>query len=134
MSDGNSAREQKHLTAVIRKAAKTTLVSHNIRIDGRRTSVRLEPDMWRAFLEIAERERRSVDDIATDIARLKKPDTSLTAGLRVFIMAYFRDAATEEGHQQAGHGLEEGNMEWTGEERFLKARLALIHDGLSACA
>ncbi|MEE8123006.1 MAG: hypothetical protein V3T93_02770, partial [Alphaproteobacteria bacterium] len=34
----------------------------------------------------------------------RRHGSSLTAALRVFIMLYFRTAATEEGHAEAGHG------------------------------
>jgi hypothetical protein len=34
----------------------------------------------------------------------KAENTSLTAAIRVFLMLYFRSAATEDGHMEAGHG------------------------------
>jgi hypothetical protein len=43
-------------------------------------------------------------DIATAVSARKAPNTSLTAAIRVFVMAYFRAASTEEGHNRAGHG------------------------------
>lgn len=83
---------------------RTTLVSRNIVVNGRRTSVRLENDMWVALMDIAARESRSINDLATLVEQAKKTETSLTAALRVFIMGYFRAAATEDGHRAAGHG------------------------------
>ena len=83
---------------------KTTLVSRNITVMNRRTSVRLEPEMWTALREIAKREQCSIHDICTLICVRKNPRTSLTAAIRVFLMLYFRAASTEEGHQKAGHG------------------------------
>jgi predicted DNA-binding ribbon-helix-helix protein len=83
---------------------KTTLVSRNITIKGRRTSVRLELEMWRALKEISDREKCSIHDICTLIKMRKNPMTSLTAGIRVFLMLYFRASSTEEGHKVAGHG------------------------------
>src|SRR5690554_3337077 len=83
---------------------KSTLVSRNITVFGRRTSVRLEPEMWAALREIAERENCSIHDICTLIYVRKNDNTSLTAAIRVFIMLYFRAASTEEGHRRAGHG------------------------------
>ena len=97
----------------IERAASAELVGRNIRVNGRRTSARLEPSMWTAFYDIARREGRTVDDIATEIARLKGPKTSLTAALRVFVMAYYREAATEEGHRYAGHGMRDLTALWT---------------------
>ncbi|MBX2834079.1 MAG: ribbon-helix-helix domain-containing protein [Micavibrio sp.] len=83
---------------------KSTLVSKNITVNSRRTSVRLEPEMWSALNEIADRELCSIHEICTLIYLRKKENTSLTAAIRVFIMLYFRAATTESGHAKAGHG------------------------------
>ena len=80
------------------------LVSRNITIQDKRTSVRLEPEMWIALKDIANREQCTIHDICTLIHMRKKPDTSLTASIRVFLMLYFRASSTEEGHRRAGHG------------------------------
>lgn len=82
----------------------STLVSRNICICGRRTSVRLEPDMWGALREIATREKCRVHDVCTLVHLRKNGSTSLTAAIRVFIMLYYKAAVTEEGHVRAGHG------------------------------
>ena len=94
---------------------KTTLLSRNITVDGRRTSVRLEPEMWNSLYDIAKRESCTIHDICTLISLRKNPKTSLTAAIRVFLMLYFRAASTEEGHAKAGHG----NFE------FMKTRAGL---------
>ena len=83
---------------------KSTLVSRNITILGRRTSVRLEPEMWTALRNIAKRERCSIHDICSLIALRKREHCSLTAAIRVFLMLYFKASSTEEGHTRAGHG------------------------------
>lgn len=83
---------------------KSTLVSRNITVFGKRTSVRLEPEMWASLREIADREGCSIHDICTLIGMRKKENTSLTAAIRVFIMLYFRASSTEDGHRRAGHG------------------------------
>lgn len=83
---------------------RSTLVSRNITVVGRRTSVRLEPEMWSALREIAKREGCKIHDICSLIHLRKNPDTSLTAAIRVFLMLYYRAAATDEGHRRAGHG------------------------------
>ncbi len=84
--------------------AKSTLVSRNVTILGRRTSVRLEPEMWSALRDIARREGCSTHDICSLINIRKNPQTSLTAAIRVFLMLYYRAATTEEGHLRVGHG------------------------------
>lgn len=86
------------------KQDKSTLVSRNVTIGSHRTSIRLEPDMWNGLREICRREHVTMHDIATVVSVRKAANTSLTAAIRVFVMAYFRMAATEEGHSNAGHG------------------------------
>jgi predicted DNA-binding ribbon-helix-helix protein len=79
------------------------LVSRNITVSGRRTSIRLEPEMWDGLTEICRREDITPHQLATLVDRCRHR-SSLTAKLRVFILAYFRTASTEAGHAQAGHG------------------------------
>lgn len=88
----------------ISSEGKSTLISRNITVMGRRTSVRLEPEMWMALREISKRESCTIHDICTLIGVRKNQNTSLTAAIRVFLMLYFRAASTEEGHSRAGHG------------------------------
>ena len=82
-----------------------TLVSRNIIISGHRTSVRLEPEMWDGLREICFRERSSLNQVCTSVAQQKPDRSSLTASIRVYVMRYFRNAATEEGHGKAGHSV-----------------------------
>ena len=70
----------------------STLINRNIMVAGRRTSMRLEPEMWAALLDIARRENSTIHAIATHVADRKKPETSLTAATRVFCLAYYRAA------------------------------------------
>ena len=83
---------------------KSSLVSRNITVLGRRTSVRLEPEMWREIKAISEREQCTIHDLCSLISLRKNKKTSLTAAIRVFLMLYYRAAATESGHIHAGHG------------------------------
>lgn len=84
--------------------AKSTLLSRNITVRGRRTSIRLEPEMWTALREAAKRENCTVHDICSLISVRKSAGTSLTSAIRVFLMLYYRAASTEDGHKRAGHG------------------------------
>lgn len=68
---------------------RTTLISKNITVLGKRTSVRLEPAMWEALHEIAQNEKISLGEIC-DYLHKHKMESSLTSALRVFILAYFR--------------------------------------------
>lgn len=93
--------------AVLRETAArrdgSTLINRNVVVEKRRTSLRLEPVMWDAIAEICQREQISLHDLCTLINR-RRHASSLTAAIRVFIVAYFRAAATEEGHASVGHG------------------------------
>jgi predicted DNA-binding ribbon-helix-helix protein len=83
---------------------KVGLVSRNITVLGKRTSVRLEIQMWDALHDIAGREQCSIHDICSLVARMKQKKLSLTASIRIFLMMYYKAAATDEGHEKAGHG------------------------------
>lgn len=82
------------------------LINRNVTVNGRRTSIRLEPEMWDALEEIAKREGVRVSDVVSRIDRhARLSGSGLTARVRVFVLGYFRAAATENGHMNAGHGL-----------------------------
>lgn len=81
----------------------TSMVSRNVVIAGRRTSLRLEQAIWDALEEIAVREGLSVNEVCTRVDRAR-PERSLTASVRVYVLDYFREAATDAGHLAAGHG------------------------------
>lgn len=60
--------------------------------------------MWDALDEICEREGLSLNELCSGIAG-RRSASSVTAAVRVFVMSYFRAAATEDGHARTGHGL-----------------------------
>lgn len=91
------------------KPGDTTLVVRNIDITDEngvkvRTSMRLEPYVWDALNEIARREGRTPSEICDLISHGKPPGAMLTGAVRMFILSYFLHAATEDGHNRAGHG------------------------------
>lgn len=59
--------------------------------DGRRTSVRLEPEFWAALDDICRREGLTLSDLCHRIDRTRR--TGLTAALRLHVVAYFRQLA-----------------------------------------
>ncbi|MBT5571783.1 MAG: ribbon-helix-helix domain-containing protein [Alphaproteobacteria bacterium] len=64
------------------------LINRNITVGELRTSVRLEPEFWSALVDIAKREKASIDQLCTLIdAHLG--DLGRTAAIRVFIASYF---------------------------------------------
>jgi predicted DNA-binding ribbon-helix-helix protein len=82
---------------------RTTLINRNVTVAGHRTSIRLEPLMWAALRQICNREQATINEIVTAIDR-KREESSLTAAIRVYLLCYFQAAATDEGHNHAGHG------------------------------
>ncbi len=92
----------------------STLVNRNVTIDGRRTSLRLEPAMWDALEEICRREETSQHELCAKIDE-RRCASSLTAAIRVFMVTYFRAAATEVGHASIGHGALYKSRSRTGE-------------------
>lgn len=79
------------------------LINRNVRGGSGRTSMRFEPEIWDALLEICHRESQDLHGL------IRQLDTQRGAGgrtsaVRVFVLNYFRTAATERGHIAAGHG------------------------------
>lgn len=87
----------------VNKKSKGVLVSRNIIIKGRRTSVRLAHPTWQALLEISERQKATIHEVCTTIAERKPNNMSTTTAIRLFVLGYYRRAATEDGHRQSGH-------------------------------
>ena len=81
----------------------SSLLNRNVTIGRRRTSLRLEPAMWDALEEICRREEMNQHELCERIDERRRA-SSLTAAIRVYIVNYFRAAATEEGHASIGHG------------------------------
>ena len=83
---------------------RSTLVNRNVTVGSHRTSIRLEPPMWEALHQICRREGKTLHELVTEIER-ERAQSSLTAAIRVYVMTYYKDAATDEGHRRAGHGM-----------------------------
>jgi predicted DNA-binding ribbon-helix-helix protein len=81
---------------------RSALVMRNISVHGRRTSIRLEPEIWETLAEICRREYCTTQDVCSYVADHRQG--SLTSSLRVFILGYFHTSSTEDGHRHAGHG------------------------------
>ena len=61
------------------------LICRNVRIKGRRTSVKLENEFWHALELMAEEARCSIDDLC-ETARRRFEARSLTSAIRVFVL------------------------------------------------
>ena len=70
----------------------SSLISKNITVCGRRTSIRLEAEMWEALKDVSSKEGCKIHDVASYVYITKKPMTTLTAAIRVFLLIYYRDA------------------------------------------
>ena len=63
------------------------LINQNIKVDDRRTSIRLEPEFWAALAAIAQREGQTIDQVCTEVDQAAGK-LSRTAAIRVFITTY----------------------------------------------
>jgi predicted DNA-binding ribbon-helix-helix protein len=69
----------------------SSLSPHNIIVNGRRTSVRLEASMWEGLHDIARRRGMTLNDLVTEIER-DRVTPGLTAAIRVYIVDFYRRA------------------------------------------
>ncbi len=72
------------------------LVARNVTVAGRRTSLRLEPELWRALEEICGMEQMSIHDVCGLVDK-RRNGLSRTSAVRVFALLYFRSAARGSG-------------------------------------
>ena len=79
------------------------LVNRNVVAGRGRTSMRLEPELWDALHEVCRRQSIDMSELVRGIEAAGHAG-GRTSAVRVFLLQYFRAAATEDGHQAAGHG------------------------------
>jgi predicted DNA-binding ribbon-helix-helix protein len=65
----------------------STLISRNIVIAGRRTSIRLEPELWDALRLVSRMEGKTLNTLCTTIARHQRHG-GFTSAVRVYIVRY----------------------------------------------
>ncbi len=82
----------------------SSLVNRNVMLLTGRTSIRLEPELWALLDEVCHREACMRGDVVLQ-AELGVTSGGRTSALRVYLLRYFREAATEAGHAAAGHGV-----------------------------
>jgi predicted DNA-binding ribbon-helix-helix protein len=78
------------------------LINRNVTALRGRTSMRLESELWTALVEICRREGVTMGEMVQRIEAIGHPG-GRTSAVRVYVLTYFREAATEEGHRSAGH-------------------------------
>lgn len=97
-NNGGGDTTKKHLpTSILSEALSAvqairadTSSCRNIRIHGRRTSIRLDDYMWEALNEITHLEGCSIHDICAIVHDGKEKSVGFTAALRVFLLHYYR--------------------------------------------
>ena len=63
------------------------LVSRNVFLGRRRTSMRLEPEMWEALVEIAAAEGMTLHELVAHIATQR--GANLTSAVRCFVITHY---------------------------------------------
>ena len=89
---------------VVSDSGKSKLRTYNISVGNRRTTIKLAPEIYGAIEKIAEIEQCSPKDVFEFIAQKKEDHPALATAVSVFVIDYFMQAATQEGHSKAGHG------------------------------
>ena len=84
---------------------RSRLVNRNIVAGRGRTSMRLEPELWDALVEICRREGLDPGQLVRRVEQQGHAG-GRTSAVRVYLLTYFRTAATESGHAAAGHGVD----------------------------
>lgn len=67
------------------------LVPRNVWIDGHRTSVKLEPEIWDALRKIANHQGLSVHELVSGIDH-SRPTRNLTSAVRAYVVNYLATA------------------------------------------
>jgi predicted DNA-binding ribbon-helix-helix protein len=70
----------------------SSLINHNVRGAGKRTSMRLEPEAWDAVRDICQREQISTEELVNRAVRAH-PNGGRTSAVRVFVLMYYRTAS-----------------------------------------
>jgi len=79
------------------------LINRNVVAGRGRTSMRLEPELWDALAEICRREGQDMNRLVRQIEATGHSG-GRTSAVRVFVLQYFRAAASKSGHLATGHG------------------------------
>ena len=83
----------------------TKLINKIVMVNNRRTSMRLCLKEWEALYEVCKIEKISKNRLIEMIEANKSEVLGLTYSTRLLLVSYFREAASEDGHKLAGHGI-----------------------------
>jgi len=70
------------------------VICRNLKINGRRTSLRMDEDMWDALHDVAKHKDMTPAALVSEIEQ-QRGNSSTTAALRVYVLRYYRDALRE---------------------------------------
>ena len=82
---------------------KFPIVKHSIVVAGRKTSVSLEDEFWKAFREIASERHLTLSDLVNDIEAERQQGNHLSSAIRLFVFRQFRDQLVVYRDQIADH-------------------------------
>jgi len=68
-------------------SARSSLVMHNLVVDGHRTTVRLEPAIWDVLRDIADQQDVTVHNLVSAINR-QHIASSLSSAIRAYVVVY----------------------------------------------
>jgi predicted DNA-binding ribbon-helix-helix protein len=60
----------------------------SITLDGHRTSVSIEEEFWHQFVVIAQKQRKSINMLATEIDHIRGFDVGLASAIRLFVLSH----------------------------------------------
>jgi predicted DNA-binding ribbon-helix-helix protein len=103
MPSSNSLTESAAAPAQARRYS--TLLNRNVWVGRRRTSLRLEADMWQALEEVGGDSGLTIHELCTRIDDARR-ESSLTAAVRVFLLRYYK-LARQQGGQLSARSLVE---------------------------
>lgn len=67
------------------------LITRNVYIHTRRTSLRLEIEMWDALQEVADRNNKTIHELCSIISANRPANSSTTSAIRVYLISYYRE-------------------------------------------
>jgi predicted DNA-binding ribbon-helix-helix protein len=82
---------------------KSRLINRNVTMSSHRTSMRMEPEMWDAIQDICRRENMPTDELIRQ-AEAAAGEGGRSSAVRIYVLEYYRAAATTHAHKPARHG------------------------------
>ena len=67
------------------------LISRNVYINNRRTSLRLEKEVWDALHEVADHNNKTIHELVNTISVNRPNNSSTTSAIRVYLISYYRE-------------------------------------------